>query len=1009
MNEETVEQAALDWFRDLDYPTLYGPDIAPGESLAERNSFNETILHQRLRKSLKRINPQATPFLIDEAIKKLSAAESFNLLASNRAAHAYLIDGIRLEKTGAQGGIDYEWIKFVDFENPNLNDWVVVNQFTVREQRDRRPDLVLFLNGLPIAIFEFKTVSEEKTIKDAFQQFQNYFKDIPSLFLANELLVISDGLAAKMGTLSSKFERFMSWRSTDGENLASRGSPELETLIKGAFPKDRLLDLIRHFVVFESSGRNDDLIEKKIAGYHQYFAVNKAIQSTLTAVGKDRRAGVIWHTQGSGKSLTMAFYSGKLIAHPATKNPTLVVLTDRNDLDDQLYGTFCRCKDLLRQNPLQAESKEHLQQLLNRQSGGVIFTTIQKFSPDSKGTKFPTLSDRENIIVIADEAHRSQYEFIDGFAGNLRNALPKASFIGFTGTPIEHEDKNTPAIFGDYIDIYDIHRAVEDRATVPVHYASRLAKIELNEQERPIIDESFEEVTEGEEETQRRKLKTRWARVEVLVGAENRIKQIAKDIVDHFEARVKSLEGKALIVCMSRRICVELYKQIIELRPSWHSDNTMEGVLKVIMTGSASDPGDWQAHIRSKSQRDEIAKRIKNPDDPLKIVIVRDMWLTGFDAPCLHTMYIDKPMKGHNLMQAIARVNRVFADKPGGLIVDYIGIADELKKALAEYSPSDRNETGIPISEVLSIVLEKLELIREMFHEIDYSTYRSESPKTRLSTIALAVDHILKTEDGQKRFIKLVAELSKAFAIAAATDEAREISAEVGFFQTVKAQFVKEKSVIKAVKDETIEIALQQLVSKAITSQEVIDIYALAGLSSPDISIFSDEFLSEVQEMDRKNLALELIKRIINDEIKLRSKKNVTQARKFTELLENAILKYKNRQIDVAKALSNFIDIAKHMRSCHTRAGELGLTEKEFAYFEALENSEGAQSIGRDALKSIAHDLMVSVEQNISVDWRLKENARARMRVAIKRTLRKHRFPLTEEVLETILRQAETE
>ncbi len=1010
MNEETVEQAALDWFRELDYPILYGPDIAPDESFAERNSYSEVILQQRLRKSLKRINPKASPPIIEEAIKRLLSEGSLDLLASNKVMHRHLVNSISIEKTDPEGGIAYEEIKLIDYENPQQNDWVVVNQFTIQGQRERRPDLVVFLNGLPLAVFEFKTISEESvTIKDAFQQFQNYFKDIPSLFLTNELLIISDGHSAKLGALFTKFERFMSWRSVDGENIASRATPELETLIKGVFPKDRLLDLIRHFVVFESGDKEETLIEKKIPGYHQYFAVNKAIQSTLAAKEKDRRAGVVWHTQGSGKSLTMAFYAGKLIANPSMQNPTLVILTDRNDLDDQLYGTFCRCEALFRQTPLQAESRNHLQQLLNRQSGGVIFTTIQKFSPEEKGDTYPTLSNRNNIVVIADEAHRTQYDFIDGFAKNMRNALPKASFIGFTGTPIEQQDKNTPAIFGDYIDIYDIHRAVEDKATVPIYYESRLAKIELNEQERPALDESFEEVTEGEEELQKKKLKTRWARVEVLVGAEKRLAQIARDIVEHFEARLRRIEGKALIVCMSRRICVDLYNQIIKLRPSWHNDNHMEGILKVIMTGSASDPTAWQSHIRSKSQRDEIAKRLKNPEDSLKLVIVRDMWLTGFDAPCLHTMYIDKPMKGHNLMQAIARVNRVFGDKPGGLVVDYLGIAEDLKKALAEYSPSDKGETGIPIADAVSLTLEKLELIREMFQGLDYSGYLSKISKNRLSAIAMATDYILKTEEGKNRFIKLVSELSKAFALAAATDEAREISDDVCFFQTVKAQFVKEKTILKVIKDEAVDTAIQQLVSKAITSQEVIDIYALAGLKSPDISIFSDEFLAEVQEMDRKNLALELIKRLLNDEIKQRSKKNVAQARKFTELLENAIKKYRDRQIDAAKTISYFVEMAKQMRGCHTRAAELGLTEEEFAYFEALELSPASQYVTIDKLKSIAHDLLVTVEQNITVDWSLKDNARARMKVAIRRILRKREYPedFIETTLDAVLKQAE--
>jgi type I restriction enzyme R subunit len=892
---------------------------------------------------------------------------------------------------------------------------MAVNQFTIIENKhNRRPDIIIFLNGLPLAVIELKNAANENTtIVSAYNQLQAYKKEIPSLFRANALLVVSDGIEARAGSLTANRERYAPWRTIDGVSIAPKGAAELETLMKGVFAPHVLLDMIRNFVVFEvDSGK----VIKKIAAYHQYHAVNKAVECTVQAASPsgDKRAGVIWHTQGSGKSLSMAFYAGKIIQAPAMENPTLIVLTDRNDLDDQLYGTFSMCKDLLRQTPVQARDRKHLQELLAVASGGVIFTTIQKFAPE-KGEAYPVLSDRRNIVVIADEAHRSQYDFIDGFARHMRDGLPQASFIGFTGTPIELSDKDTYAVFGENIHTYDIQQAVEDGATVRIYYESRLAKIELNQEECPRLDEEFEEVTEGEETDRKDKLKSKWARLEALVGAEKRVELIARDIVDHFERRREGIAsvvgegGKGMVVCMSRRICVDLYNAIIKLRPEWHCDDEDKGFVKVVMTGSASDPESFQPHIRNKAGRDKLAKRAKNENDALKLVIVRDMWLTGFDAPCMHTMYIDKPMQGHGLMQAIARVNRVFRNKPGGLIVDYLGIADSLKKALSNYTERDRSEAGVPQEDAVALLLEKYEVTKQIFHGFDYETAISGSPADRLRIIPASMEHVLSQENGRERFMQACLDLSKAFALSAASDEAREIRDEVGFFQNIRSALAK--STMGSGKSfEDLDTAVQQLVSKAVSSTEMVDIFAAAGLKTPDISILSDEFLAEVRGMEKKNLALEMLKKMLRDEIKSRAKKNVVQARNFSEMLENTIKKYQGRLIEAAQIIEELIEIAKEMKQAKSRGEDLGLNEDEDAFYDALaENGSAKDVLGDDQLRQIARELVQAVKNSTTIDWTVKEGVRAKIRVTVKRILRKYGYPpdLEEKATQTVLEQAE--
>ncbi len=1010
--ESELEEAALEWLGGLGYAVAHGAEIAPGEAKAERDDYHDVVLGRRLREALERRNPELSADVLDEAFRKLGRIEFPSLVLNNRAFHRMLIEGVTVEQRRDDGSIGGVQVRLVDFDEPDDNDWLAVNQLTVVEgQHERRADIVLFVNGLPLAVIELKNPADENaTIWSAFNQLQTYKNEIPSLFRFNELMVVSDGVEARVGSLTAIRERFMPWRTIDGESLAPATIPQLQVVIQGAFEKRRFLDLIRHFVVFEDEGGGT--LSKKIAGYHQFHAVNKAVEATLAAARPqgDRRCGVIWHTQGSGKSLTMVFYAGRLVLHPAMENPTVVVLTDRNDLDDQLFGTFSRCSELLRQKPVQASNRADLRQLLKVASGGVVFTTIQKFFPEEKGDRHPILCDRRNIVVIADEAHRSQYDFIAGFAKHMRDALPNASFIGFTGTPVELVDKNTRAVFGDYIDIYDIQRAVEDGATVPIYYESRLAKLELKPEERPKIDPEFEEVTEGEEIERKEKLKTKWAALEAIVGSDKRVSLIARDLVNHFEQRLEALDGKALVVCMSRRICVDLYSAIIKLRPQWHDADDAKGAIKVVMTGSASDPPEWQPHVRNKARRSKLADRFKDPADPLRIVIVRDMWLTGFDSGPLHTMYVDKPMRGHALMQAIARVNRVFKDKPGGLVVDYLGLADQLKRALANYTESGgKGDTAVDQSQAIAAMLEKYEVCCALFHGFDWSAWLTGTAAQRLGLLPTAQEHILAQDNGKQRLLDAVTKLSQAFALAVPSDDALRIRDDVGFFQAVRAGLAKLSTPGGKPPDE-IEYAIRQIVSRAISSDQVIDIYAAAGLKKPDISILSDQFLDEVRELPQRNLAIELLRRLLSDEIKTRRRKSVVQARSFAEMLEVAIRKYQNRLVETARVIEELITLAKEMREAQQRGENLGLSEEETAFYEALEvNDSAVKVLGDETLKKIARELADTVHRNTTIDWTIRESIRAKLRVLVKRVLRKYGYPpdMQEKATQTVIEQAE--
>jgi type I restriction enzyme R subunit len=1013
ITESSIEQIALDILSELKYKVIYGPDIAPDGSKPERRSYADVILVDRLREAIDRFNPEIPAEAKDEAVKRILRTESPDLVINNHYFHKILVDGVDVEyrKDGRIAG-DKVWL--FDFDKVNENEFLAVNQFTVIENNiNRRPDIVFFVNGLPIAVIELKNPADENaTTFTAFKQFQTYKLQIPSLFKFNEVLVASDGFDAKAGTITSDWERFLPWKTIDGKEKAPKATPQIDILLRGMFNRKVILDLIRNFVVFEQerdTKENIIRLSKKVAAYHQYHAVNKAIDATLKASSArgDKRCGVVWHTQGSGKSLIMAFYTGKLVL--ALDNPTIVVLTDRNDLDDQLFGTFSRCNELLRQAPVQAESRAKLREYLKVSSGGIVFTTIQKFFPEERSDQYPLLSDRRNIVVIADEAHRSQYDFIDGFAKHMRDALPNASFIGFTGTPIEKQDRNTIAVFGDCIDIYDIEQAVNDGATVRIFYESRLAQLELKPEERPKIDPEFEEATEGEEVQKKEKLKSKWARLEAIVGSEKRIKQIAKDIVNHFEERLKTLEGKGMIVCMSRRIAIELHNEIVKLKPEWYYKDDDKGFLKVIMTGSASDPVEWQEHIRNKQKRRDLGDRMKDPSDPLKLAIVRDMWLTGFDVPSLHTMYLDKPMRGHGLMQAIARVNRVFKDKPGGLIVDYLGIADDLKRALSEYTESGgKGKPTFNQEEAVALMLEKYEVVCGMFDKFDYKRFFTASVKDKMVIITLAQEHILKQKNGKERFLAYVTQLSQAFALSVPHKDALKIRDDVGFFQAVRARLAKYETGTGKTEDE-LDSAIKQIISRAVASDRVVDIFEAAGLKKPDISILSDEFLAEVKGMPHKNLAFELLKKLLSDEIKARSRKNLIQGRSFAEMLEKAIRKYQNKAIEAAKVIEELIELAKKMRE-ETRRGEgLGLSEDEVAFYDALEvNDSAVKVLGDETLKTIARELVQAVRNNVTIDWTLKESVQAKLRVMVKRVLRNHGYPPDKEkkATETVLEQA---
>jgi type I restriction enzyme, R subunit len=1060
--ENDIEQFAIEQLKALGYDYIYAPEIAPDGTHPERENYQEVLLTKRVRSAIKKLNPKIPAEAQEDALKELQRIHTPELIANNEIFHTLLTEGINVsyQKDGNKRG-DLVWL--IDFEKPERNEFVVANQFTVIEENsNKRPDIILFVNGIPLVVIELKNASDENaTLKSAFKQLSTYKSVIPSLFTYNSLLIISDGLEAKSGSLSAGLTRFMSWKTADGKKLASHLDSELEITIKGQLNKKTLLDLIRYFTIFEKSKKEDlktgiTTFEtvKKIAAYHQYYAVNKAINTSIIASKEEgnRKAGVVWHTQGSGKSLSMVFYSGKIIQK--LNNPTILVITDRNDLDDQLFETFAASRALLRQTPIQAESRAHLKELLKVSSGGVIFTTIHKFQPD-EGNIYETLTERRNVVVIADEAHRTQYGFkaktidekdangniigkkiVYGFAKYLRDAVPNATYLGFTGTPIENTDVNTPAVFGDYVDIYDIAQAVEDGATVRIYYESRLAKVNLSEEGKKLIEQLDEEL-DNDELTEVQKAKAKWTQLEALIGSENRIKNIARDIVNHYSERAKVFDGKAMIVSMSRRIAAELYKEIISIKPEWHNDDLSKGVIKVVMTSQSSDGHEIEKHHTTKEQRRALADRMKDPNNELKLVIVRDMWLTGFDAPSLTTLYNDKPMKGHNLMQAIARVNRVYKDKPGGLVVDYLGIAADLKNALAFYSESGgKGDPTIAQDQAVNLMLEKLEVVSQMFREepirghsenymrlaadpkvpyisknegFKYEEYFDADTRTKLKIILAAEEHILSLEDGKKRFINEVTALSKAFSIAVPHEQAMDVKDEIAFFQAVKARLSKFDTTGKGKTDEEIETAIRQVIDEALVSEQVVDVFDAAGIKRPDISILSEEFLMDIKNMKHKNLALETLKKLLNDEIKTRSKTNFIQSKSLMEMLENAIKRYQNKILTAAEVIQELIDIANEIKKADKRGEELGLSDYELAFYDAVANNESAKEVlGDEVLRELAIYLVETVKKNASIDWTLKESVKAKLKVMVKRALRKFGYPPDQQKLatETVLQQA---
>ena len=1063
IKENTIEEFTIELLEKAGYFYIYAPDIAPDSDTPERQSFEDVLLLDRLQTAVGRINPKIPADVREDAIKQLQRLNAPELITNNEAFHRMLTEGIKVsyQKDGNDRG-DIVWL--IDFRTPENNDYIVANQFTVFENGvNKRPDIILFVNGLPLVVIELKNpTGKNATVKSAYKQLQTYLQTIPSLFTFNGFMVISDGLEAKAGSLSAGLSRFMTWKSSDGKTEASHLIGQLETLIKGMLNKETLLDLICHFIVFEKSKKEDQetgiitiQTMKKLAAYHQYYAVNRAVESTLRAAGYpssfvdgadavmespesygvagvkqqpagDRKGGVVWHTQGSGKSLSMVFYTGKIVL--TMKNPTVVIITDRNDLDDQLFNTFASSKQLLRQDPVQAETREQLKELLKVSSGGVVFTTIQKFQPD-EGNVYEQLSDRNNIIVIADEAHRTQYGFkaktvddkdeqgnvigkkvVYGFAKYMRDALPNSTYLGFTGTPIEGADVNTPAVFGNYVDVYDISQAVDDGATVRIYYESRLAKVNLSEEGKKLVADLDEELDQGDL-TETQKAKAKWTQLEALIGSEDRIKQVARDIVNHFEQRQEVFEGKGMIVSMSRRIAADLYDEIIRIRPQWHRDDLKKGIIKVVMTSSSSDGPKISKHHTTKEQRRVLADRMKDPEDMLKLVIVRDMWLTGFDAPSMHTLYIDKPMKGHNLMQAIARVNRVYKDKPGGLVVDYLGIASDLKKALAFYSDSGgKGDPAIAQEKAVDLMLEKLEVVSQMYHGFSYDNYFDADTSRKLSLILAAEEHILGLENGKKRYMDEVTALSKAFAIAIPHEQAMDVKDEVSFFQAVKSRLAKFDSNGPDRANEEMETSIRQVIDKALVTEQVIDVFDAAGIKKPDISIFSEEFLLEVKNMEHKNVALEVLKKLLNDEIKSRTKKNLIQSKALIEMLENSIKKYHNKILTAAEVIEELIALGKDIQRMDKEPQEMGLSEYEYAFYTAVANNDSARELmQKDKLRELAVVLFERVKESASIDWTIKESVKAKLKVIVKRTLRQYGYPPDMQKLatETVLKQAE--
>ena len=1032
-NENVVELAALEYFAELGYRTIHGPDIAPGESGAERESYEDVFLWGRLRDAIRRINPGTSPALIDEAIKRVRRAKSQSPIDENYRLHQLITEGVPVEHRDADGTLRTTRLWLVDFDQPVNNDWAAVNQFTIVENgKNRRPDVLVMVNGMPLALLELKNpAAEHATLKSAWNQVQTYRKDIPSVFVPNAVTVISDGTSAAMSSYTGAFEHYAPWKTIEGREVVSN-RPALEVLLKGVFEPKRFLDLLQNFIVFSDETTTDRATKqptraliKRVAKYHQYWAVNAAVEHTVQASRPDgdRRGGVVWHTQGSGKSFEMVFYAAKIMRDPRMVNPTLVFITDRNDLDDQLFGETFAPARILPETPVQAATRTDLRVKLKRASGGIVFTTLQKFAPGEDGDANPVLTDRRNVVVVADEAHRSQYgfgEYLDrhgrlkaGLAKHMRDALPGATYLGFTGTPIESGDKSTRSVFGDYIDVYDLTRAVEDGATVKIFYESRLAKVDLSDADLEALDELAEEITETVEEDAATAAKSRWSRLEAIVGADSRLDLIAQDIVEHWEKRREALFGKAMIVTMSRRIAVRLYEKIVALRPDWHSDDPARGKIKVVMTGSAADPAEFQPHIHSKDVRKDLKLRAKNPDDDLELVIVRDMWLTGFDAPSMHTMYVDKTMQGAGLMQAIARVNRTFRDKPGGLIVDYIGVFSNLQAALAEYSPSDRDQAGVPIDEMVSVMLEKHDIIRGLLHGVEYDSSPTLSASQRLAEYAKVLDFVMADSDRTARFNDQVLALAKAFALAGARDEAAVIRNDVRLFTDVRAAILKIQNPDSGRAGSgavEIDTALGQLLNEAVAADQVVDIYELAGVETPELSILSDEFLDSLADKEKPNLQMGLLRRLLNDQIRTVQRTNLVQARKFSELLDEAINRYTNRSLTTAEIIAELVKLAKQMRDDTKRNERLGLSAAEVALYDAIaQNDAAVLQMGDDTLKKIAVDLVWAVRSSVVIDWDQKESVRAAMRSKVRRLLARYDYPPDAEAkaVELVLEQAE--
>jgi type I restriction enzyme R subunit len=1049
MTEDQLEQETLSWLAEVGYTVLHGMDIAPDGDKPERTDYRQVVLVERLRSAVNKLNPTIPAAAREDAIKQVVDLGHPVLLSANRRFHQLLVAGVpvQYQKDGETRG---DFVRLIDWNSPSpqpspasgrggdLNEWLAINQFSIKgAHHTRRPDIILFVNGLPLVLLELKNPADEAAdIWKAFDQIQTYKAQIPDVFQYTEMLVISDGSEARFGSLSSDAERFMQWRTIDGVTLDPLGQfNELETMVRGVLSPLYLIDYIRYFVLFEDDGT----LVKKIAGYHQFHAVRAAINQVVTASrpGGSHKGGVVWHTQGSGKSITMTCFAARVMQETAMENPTIVVITDRNDLDGQLFGVFSLAQDLLREQPVQVETRQDLRaKLSNRPSGGIVFATIQKFMPGEDEDTFPVLSDRSNIVVIADEAHRTQYGFEAklktfkptikaandaqvlqvaepearyqvGYAQHLRDALPNATFVAFTGTPVSSEDRDTRSVFGEYISIYDMQQAKEDGATVAIYFESRLAKLSLNAEALPDIDAEIDELAEDEEESQQAKLKSRWAALEKVVGAEPRVSSVAADLVAHFEERSKAQTGKAMVVAMSRDICVHLYNEIIKLRPDWHDPDPEKGAIKIVMTGSASDKALLRPHIYSGQVKKRLEKRFKNPADPLRLVIVRDMWLTGFDAPCVHTLYVDKPMKGHNLMQAIARVNRVFKDKQGGLVVDYIGIANELRSALKEYTNSKgRGKPTVDAAEAYAVLAEKLDILRGMLHGFDYSNFLSTGHKC----LAGAANHVLGERDGKKRFADTGLAMSKAFSLCCTLGEAKAVREEVAFFQAVKVILTKREISQQKRTDEVRELAIRQIINSAVVSEEVVDIFDAVGLDKPNIGILDEAFLADVRNLPERNLAVELLERLLEGEIKSKFAGNVVQGKKFSDLLGDVIKRYQNRAIETAQVIEELIAMAKKFKQIAERGEELGLTEDEIRFYDALANNESAvRELSDETLKKIAHELTENLRQNLTVDWSERQSVRAKLRLMVKRILRKYKYPPDYEIaaVELVLQQAE--